>query len=213
MQFRPLSELPTPKITRRNLPHWETPGATYFVTFRLEDSIPAGLLCELESLRDGWLKAHGITHDSELFRLPENQRREFHRTITAQEERWLDQGHGSCLLRHKEPRERSEGALRFFDGKRYALDAFVIMPNHVHVLILPYHEWELSKITPAWKKHAAREINLLLGRQGGLWQKESYDHIVRDLEQFEAYRRYIANNPAKLRLGEYTLGKGSGIEP
>jgi putative transposase len=212
MRFLPFSELPRPKVTERNLPHWETPGATYFITFRLKDSMPAGVLGELESVRAGWLRAHGLSHRQEVARLPKEQRREFHRMFTALEERWLNQGHGACVLRREQLRQDTESGLRFFDGKRYAMDAFVIMPNHVHVLILPHEGWTLSRIISTWKKNSAREINGRLGQEGALWQKESYDHIVRDLEQLEAFRRYVANNPAKLRAGEYTLGKGSGIE-
>jgi REP element-mobilizing transposase RayT len=92
--------------------------------------------------------------------------------------------------------------LRFFDGERYALEAFVVMPNHVHVLVTPREEHGLSEILHSWKSYSAKEINKLVSRGGMLWQKESYDHLVRSEEQFAHYRRYIRENPIKARLRE-----------
>lgn len=109
-----------------------------------------------------------LGHAREVAGLAEEQRREFHRLFTAQEERWLDQGHGTCVLRREELSRDTESGLRFFDGRRYALDAFVIMPNHVHVLILPHEGWTLARITSTWKKNSARENNARLGQEGSL---------------------------------------------
>ena len=211
--FRPFAELGRPEIRERHLPHWEVSGGTYFLTFRLGDSLPAGLLRELQIQRDAWLRAHKLDDDQDIERLSPALRREYHARFTAQEHRWLDEGHGRCLLRQIEFRSIVEGALRQFDDERYVMDGFVIMPNHVHVLALPVGNWSLSDITGSWKKFAARRINATLGERGNLWQPESYDHIVRDVEQLDHYRRYIADNPAKARLrnGQFTLGTGIGI--
>ena len=213
-RFRPFAELGRIQMRRRNLPHWEYPGATYFLTFRLHDSLPAGLLRELQIQREAWLRAHKLQGQRDLDRLDPDLHKEYHRRFTAKEHQWLDEGHGRCLLRQPELRRHVEGALLHFDDVRYVLDAFVIMPNHVHVLVLPLAEHSLSDITASWKKFAARQINAALDERGTLWQPESYDHIVRDIEQLDGYRKYIAANPVKARLhpGEYTLGKGSGIK-
>ena len=212
--FRPFAELGRPGIRERNLPHWEVPGGTYFVTFRLGDSLPAGLLRELQIQRDAWLHAHKLDDHHDVENLPPALRREYHVRFTAQEHHWLDEGHGRCLLRQLKFRKIVEQALRHFHDDRYLLDGFVIMPNHVHILALPLANWSLSDITGSWKKFAARQINATLGERGNLWQPESYDHIVRDVEQLNHYRRYIAENPNKARLiaGQFTLGTGSGIE-
>jgi REP element-mobilizing transposase RayT len=103
--------------------------------------------------------------------------------------------------------------IRLFDARRYALDEFVIMPNHVHALLQPLGGAKLSDIVAPWKKFSARQINAGLKRRGALWQAEWFDHIVRDRERLEKFRVYILGNPAKagLRSGEFTLGKGSGI--
>ena len=81
------------------------------------------------------------------------------------------------------------------------------MPNHVHALLTPIEDHELEDILQSIKGFTAREINQALKRNGGLWQRESYDHIVREAEQLQAYQQYIAANPSKanLRAGEYIL--------
>lgn len=211
--FRPFAELGRPEIRERHLPHWEVPGATYFLTFRLGDSLPAGLLRELQIQRDAWLRAHELDGEQDIERLSLTLRQDYHVRFTAQEHHWLDEGHGHCLLHRIEFREIVEEALRHFDNERYLLDRFAIMPNHVHLLALPLADCSLSGITGSWKKFAARQINARLGERGNLWQTESYDHIVRDIEQLNHYRRYIAENPvkARLRAGQFTLGTGIGI--
>ena len=84
------------------------------------------------------------------------------------------------------------------------------MPNHIHALIEPDKETTLGEILKSWKGGSAREINVLLGRQGTLWQREPFDHIVRSGEQLEHLRRYIAQNPIKAGLHSgYTLGIGA----
>ena len=213
-RFRPFAELGRPETRKRHLPHWEIPGATYFLTFRLGDSLPAGLLRELQVQRDAWLRVHNLEDHRDVESLWPDLRREYHQRFTAQEHRWLDEGHGRCVLRRAEFREIVEQAIRYFDDTRYFLDSFAVMPNHVHVLVLPREGSTLSDVTGSWKKFAARRINEALGERGALWQPETYDHIVRDVEQFAHCREYIADNPkkARLRSGEFTLGKGSGIE-
>jgi putative transposase len=212
-EFRPFSDLERPDKRRRNLPHWDTPGATYFVTFRLADALPAGELKKLEIACAAWLRAYGISHRRQVRLLPDGAQHEFRRLFTAPEERWLDAGQGACVLRDPQCREAVIEMMLLFDATRYALDEFVIMPNHVHALMLPLGGNELLDILATWKKFSARQINGLRKRSGTLWQAESFDHIVRDRERLEKFRDYIRQNPVKARLreGEYTLGNGSGI--
>jgi putative transposase len=212
--FRPFAELPRPTIRSRNLPHWDIPGATYFVTFRLGDALPAAVLRELQFAVAGWLRTHRLEDRSQLHGLATAQRQEFRRLFSIREERWLDEGHGSCILRSPATRAPVVETLHAFDATRYALDAYVIMPNHVHVLFQCLDGWDRSDTVASWKKYSARKINLERGERGAIWQQESFDHIVRDREEFEKTRRYIMNNPVKARLrsGEYHLGRGSGIE-
>ena len=212
-KFTPFSDLEIPDKRRRNLPHWEVPGATYFLTFRLADALPAGVLEQINHSVDAWLRQHSLSDRREVQWLPQEKQSEFRRLITAEEEHWLDAGNGSCALRDSEFRQYLIEALTFFDDQRYALDAYVIMPNHVHLLVLPLESWSLSSIVASWKQYSAKRINIRMGRSGALWQKETFDHIVRNVEKLKQCRRYIAANPVKGRLarGDFHLGCGVGI--
>ncbi len=83
------------------------------------------------------------------------------------------------------------------DGSSYHVGDFIIMPNHVHALLLPNLERSLENVLKSVKGISSRACNLLLERTGQFWQPESYDHIVRTLEQFVHYREYIRANPKK----------------
>lgn len=210
--FQPFTRDTERDVSQRHLPHWTRPGASYFVTFRLADSLPQALLAQWKSDRQIWLSARNAAHQSEL---SDDDFHEYNKNFTQQMEMWFDQGIGSCILARREAGEIVEGALRFFDDKRCILDDFVVMPNHVHILVLPLDDWALSKLLHSWKLHTALEINKLTGSAGALWFEESYDHIVRSWKQLETYRRYIRENPIKANLnaGRFRLGKGSGIKP
>jgi REP element-mobilizing transposase RayT len=95
--------------------------------------------------------------------------------------------------------------LHHFDGDRYLLADFVVMPNHVHLLLCLLGATDIEDQCYSWKRYTATQINRALGRRGRLWHEESFDHLVRTPEHFEYFRRYIANNPNKagLRQHEY----------
>jgi putative transposase len=211
--FRPFSDLQTPEKRRRNLPHWEVPGATYFITLHLADSLPAGVLREFDIACAAWLRAHQVSHRRQVRLLAEEAQQEFQRLFSAREERWLDTGRGCCALRNSSCRAFVLEALCSFDGNRYALDAWVVMPNHVHALVQPFNGWAMATIAASWKKFSARRINATLGKAGQFWRTEMFDYIVRDRDQLERFRRYISDNPIKARLsaGEYELGRGIGV--
>ena len=99
--------------------------------------------------------------------------------------------------RSLEPFERTlvEAALRHFAGERYALSGYVVMNDHVHVLVRPASGYELQSILHSWKSFSARVLRLAGGRQGPIWQDESYDHTVRGEVAFRIKARYIRNNP------------------
>ena len=209
--------------SRRNLPHWEQAGCTYFLTWRLADSIPAEKVRGWMAERDRWLALNPKPWRPETRAL-------YNREFVARIERWLDAGHGACVLRQPAVRRVLEGALHFFQGKRYELEAAVIMPNHVHVLVTPYESdtavpavsrgqgtggtpvsrsHSLSSILHSWKSYSAHEIRKLIGQKGPLWMDENFDHAVRSEEQLAHFHRYIRENPAKaaLREDEYYLWK------
>ena len=92
-------------------------------------------------------------------------------------------------------RDIVESALHHFDGQRYELDEHVVMPNHIHVIVTPFGENLLSAIIHSWKSFTALKINSRLKQPGRLWQKESFDHIVRSADSLAKFRQYIRDNP------------------
>jgi putative transposase len=98
-------------------------------------------------------------------------------------------------------------ALRYFDGARLALISSIVMPNHVHALFVQNADWPLEKLVRSWKSFSSRQINSVLGQNGGLWQRDYFDRLVRDGKHFANCVRYIRRNPQKARLsdGEYVL--------
>ena len=181
------------RITRRNLPHWRQDGATYFVTFRLADALPAKCVREIARAKRVWEREHPEPRTEEDWR-------DYARLITRQEEQWLDRGHGECWLAQPENANRVVTALTKFDSQRLHLGAYAVMPNHVHVIVRPLPGHELEGITKSWKGYTAREINEAVSRRGPFWQEESYDSIVRDAEHLYRVIRYIGDNPKKAGL-------------
>ena len=195
--FNPFAET---GVTENHLPHWQQEGAVYFLTFRLADALPKHLLDKWLAEREAWLADHPKPWKAEL-------ETEYHCRFSGAMERWLDAGHGSCSLRDAGCRSHVEEALSYFEGERCSQIAWVIMPNHVHVLFLLNGAWALEDMVHSWKLYSALKINKLLGKSGALWQKDYFDRLVRDREHFANCVRYIRRNPlkSKLRDGEYTL--------
>lgn len=143
------------RFTENRLPHRQQDGITYFVTFRLADSLPKELLNQWRSERAAWMKFHPEPWS-------ERDEAEYHRRFTAKFEGWLDEGHGSCLLRHGRIRDRVGAVLGRFDGVRYQHHAWVIMPNHVHALVSLAPGADFGKLLQAWKGASSREMKRLL---------------------------------------------------
>jgi len=89
-----------------------------------------------------------------------------------------------------------------FNGDRYGLERFVVMPNHVHVLIQMRVGFELRKQLSEIMRFSGRKINRLLGKAGAFWQSEPFDHIVPSEAQFGYLQDYISENPKKANLGD-----------
>lgn len=211
MDFIPFDPWAHVEIYEGNLPHWQQKGCTHFITWRTEDSIPASFLRQWNQARDIWLRVHEATPET-LERLPPEKLMEYHSRFTTTFHNELDRGHGACLLRKPAARKITEQALLFFDGERYEMGDFVVMPNHVHFLVRLKEGITIKEQCFSWKRFTSGEINRLTGRRGVFWQSESYDHIVRSLEALRTIQNYIANNPVKagLREGEYTLYQPAG---
>ncbi|MEO8587853.1 MAG: transposase [Flavobacteriales bacterium] len=183
--------------TRRNLPHWSQEGKLYFITWRLADSLPQEVLARIEADRRAWVREHG---DKRVGELAPFLRREWYRLFHHRVQRWLDAGHGSCVLRKPEARGIVVDALRQFQDDRYHLGSFAIAGNHVHVLVAPHAGVDLSSVMHSWKSFTANAINKALGLSGRLWMDEYFDRILRNQIHLDRVEEYIA---AHVKQGAY----------
>lgn len=224
--FRPFDPDGELRVYVRNLPHWRQPGATYFVTFRQDDSIPAKVLAEWQDVRQRWYSAHGLDPSwknslpdrfAEAYsQIPAGARRAFEREQARMLHEELDRCHGSCVLRNAEPRHEVRKSLKHFHGERLWLGDYVVMPNHVHAIVTPFENWKLEDILASIKKWTSRLIGMwtratdsgldsesqatVMHNKPRFWQYESYDRIIRDEEELFNFRRYIGENPRKAKL-------------
>ena len=194
----------------RNLPHWRQPGATYFLTFRLQDSLPQSVINELEVEREIWrcrIAAELARNDGKLCAQTDEDYEAFLVRRCRRIESVMDEGHGDCLLKQSLHREVVEKALLHFHDKRCDMHSFVVMPNHVHVAVRPLGEWHPEQLLHSWKRFTAREINAQRGQTGQLWQEDTWNRVVRNEEHWLRVMRYIVRNPVKAKLwnGESTV--------
>ena len=152
------------------------------VNFRLGDALPADVL-------ERWKMELGGKPPDDIYQ-----------QIYRRAEIYLDAGHGECWLRQPTIARVVEDALLHFDGERYRLLAWNVMPNHVHALIETRGGFPLSEILHAWKSYSAKAANKILKRQGEFWQRDYFDRFIRNAEHFAAAIAYIEENPVKAGL-------------
>jgi putative transposase len=158
--------------SRGYLPHFDSPETIQFVTFRLADSLPRARIEALRAMPDAVLLL----------------------------DRELDAGLGECWLRNAEIAELVQESLLHFDGQRYRLLAWCIMPNHVHVVIEPIEGHTLSVIVKSWKSFTSRQANTRLGRTGAFWEADYFDRYMRNEDHLMRTIEYVENNPVKAGL-------------
>jgi REP element-mobilizing transposase RayT len=176
--------VPHVRITSRGrLPHWQADNAIYFITFRLRDSLPLNvsraLLAEREHLRRTCATAVERSRLDAAFAVRHDQE--------------LDRGHGSGLLR--EHGDVVAAALKHFDGSRYDLHAWCVMPNHVHVLLHVGRGQDVPTMIHSWKSFTAHKIG-----QGPIWQREYFDRLIRNSDDYARTAAYVRGNPGKAGL-------------
>ena len=190
-------------VWRNRLPHWQNGNRFVFVTWRLRDSLPQAKLEQWREERNSWLKRHPHPWDARTAR-------RFGLQFSQRIEDWLDQGIGSCLLKDPALAQVVGDSLQHFDGLRYELASFVVMPNHVHVLFRPLGSHHLKDIVKSWKGFSAHVINRKIGEPARIWQKDYWDRLIRHPQHFFRCVEYIRENPGKagLREGEFLLFEG-----
>ena len=172
--------------SRGYLPHVDHPHLCQAVTFRLADALPQQVLA-------AW-------HRELAEETSAQQRGQLLRRRIASYE---DAGHGSCLLADPACATILRNLLSAGDGHEYRLIAWVIMPNHVHVILGPTAAGRrllVPRIVRTWKGVSARRINRHCQRQGQLWQAEVFDRFIRDRVHLQASVAYVLNNPVEAGL-------------
>lgn len=198
--FVPYDRQRATRVYLRNLPHWRQQGATYFVTFRLHDSLPPKALQAIRYQESKWLSDRGIesnlNREEILQGLTSRDKFLYRKNLNRLREQVQDQGHGACWLNQLAIIDKVRQQIFADDGHVLHVGDFVIMPNHVHLLIVPTTR-ELELCMKRIKGSSATFCNRILGRRGTFWQADTFDHIVRNVEQLEKYRKYIRDNPAQ----------------
>jgi len=206
---------------RRNLPHYQSPGNTYFVTFRLAGSLPAHVITRLKTENKNQLEQiAGISNNKmkrekyEQFKSDYFDKFDLMLAKFAESPKWLDDDEIARTVTE---------LIHYYDGKEYDLIAYTIMPNHVHIIFRPpdvdrseasiantnnklrssASHYIVTKILQNIKSKSALKANAKLKRSGAFWQHESYDHVVRDEEELCKIIEYVLNNPVKAGLVEY----------
>jgi putative DNA methylase len=170
----------SPWHSRGYVPHYDDHAKIQFVTFRLADSLPARVFERLRAERK-----MGLLSEIELHRMLD---------------KYLDSGSGAKYLEDRRIAEMIQENLLHFDGQKYQLHAWVLMPNHGHVLLEPCEGHSLSAIMHSMKSFTSHRANKILGRSGQFWSKEYFDRYIRNGDHYRNVVRYIENNPVKARL-------------
>lgn len=191
---------------RSRLPHIVPPYATFFITFRLAGSLPASIVYSLKA------KYEKLTNDRDGENQEEKELRlsKLRKSYFKEFDDQLDKkGSGPTYLNNSEIAACIKNELEKYNGDYYDLQAYCIMPNHVHLLLdTSIQEYSLAspirldKILKRLKGSSAIKANRLLERTGSFWQKESYDHLVRNQTEWHRIYGYILNNPYKAGLVE-----------
>lgn len=190
-------------ISSHSLPHWMQDGAITFITMRLADSIPRDVISRWDREKIEFLAKKGITAEDWTLgrpRLSDKDRLAFDKQFQRMKQDELDMCHGRCQLEDPRAAKLAADSLLHFDNDRYFMGDLVIMPNHVHCLVVFPNAKLMRKQCYSWTHYSAVQINRLFGDSGTLWQAEPFDHLVRSEKQVEYLRDYIENNPARANL-------------
>ena len=182
--------------SRGRIPHWELDNGLYFITFHLADGLPREAVQRLNEMRTFFRSLYGET-------MTDEQATELERAIFRETDRWLDRNLGACYLSDHRAAEIVRETLHFWDGDRYRLLSWTIMPNHVHAVFQLWRGHDLSRVMHSWKSYTGSEINKVVDRHGTLWQREYFDRLIRNPREFENVTRYVLDNPRKAGLREW----------
>ena len=173
------------------LPHWTSANSIYHVCFRLKDSLPETTIKAWEFERRNIIEAAKIQGRP----LTKEEERQLSNLHSEKVDKYLDTGIGKCWLNNSAVASLVASTLMYFDGFRYKLYAWCVMPNHVHVLIEVFPQNELFKIIHSWKSYSASRVNKILNRMGSFWHHDAYNRIIRSEKEFRYQMNYVWSNP------------------
>ncbi len=181
------------------LPHWEIEGATYFLTFRLHDSLPLAVVERLRYERNAMTRqlTGGIGPPTAI------ERFNIEEAFALRVDDELHAERGASPLRNPQLADVVAENLQHFNGTRYTLDAWCVMPNHVHVVCRPSCGETLERIVHSWKSYTSHIASSIVGTTR-LWSREYYDRVIRDERHSCDAVAYVRNNPAKAGLYGWT---------
>lgn len=217
---------------KRNLPHYQPPGETFFVTYRLDGSLPYEIINKLKAEREKVLKEisgyDNLAVRKEKYKAYQSQ-------YFGKFDKLLDgAGYGPKWLKEDKVAQIVKDAMHYYDKKTYDLICYTIMTNHVHQVFTPIvsdirnvgrdssrppkqqhvsyknnidinvelHFPPVTNILRLLKGRTSRQCNKVLNLSGTFWQHESYDHVVRDYKELIRIVKYVLNNPVKAGLCE-----------
>jgi len=186
-----------PEYTRK-LPHIQPLYETFFITFRLHGCLPSVAiknLAEERMVSENRIKNTVLNKNKKRLELLNNNKRNLIKFDNLLHKYQSDKD----LLLNKKYANIVENSLHFYDNKNYELIAYCIMPNHVHLLVENVNT-QLFRVLQSIKSFTAKKINEQMNKSGKIWQRESYDHIVRKNSNIEDYINYILQNPVKAGL-------------
>jgi REP element-mobilizing transposase RayT len=182
--------IPQPRFvqihSRGRLPHWQVDEAIYFVTFSLSDALPAGVAKSMFEERERMMRTT----------VTAQERARLDRALELRLDQYLDRDYGSCILR--DHGGLVAGALKHFDGDRYQLHAWCVMPSHVHAMFYLERGADLPKVLHSWKSWTSHKIDM-----GNVWQPEYFDRMIRSPRDFCETQAYIRANPGKAGLHDW----------
>ncbi len=188
---------------RDNLPHWFQENVTYAVSFRLGDSLAQSVILEYRDKKESLTKSAQRAHEQGNLELAQSFEKQLDDCYREHIESHLDKGYGECHMNDPQIAQVVSDAITHFDGERYDLASWCVMPNHVHLIIRPKEGHSLSDILHSIKSFSAKEANRILKRDGEFWQSESYDRIIRDQVEFANQQNYLLTNPEKANISNW----------
>jgi REP element-mobilizing transposase RayT len=179
------------------LPHLKREAGTYFVTFREAGSLPREVLARFKAERDAIIR-HAKASKRPL---TWHEQEELFRWYSHRVDAYLDSNKGVHHLDNPQFADLLAKAICFFEDERYTLCAWVLMPNHAHVVVRPMSSYTLREILHSWKSYTSHQFNKRLPiRITPFWQTESYDHLVRDADDLYRCCQYTLMNPVNAGL-------------